>query len=171
MGRFGDDFLRRAADWSLAGVTANNPAEAVYLMNFRDADRARFEPDGSYQLRINARRTAARERVWPLPAYTAADLIPTWRNPNLANRYSGRRHDPDLTMDQDGGLRLDLQSEPPATGHEANWLPTSGAHPWFLILRLYRPQPTVIDAAWGVSSDHPRDLNLNKAPAPNPQAE
>jgi len=52
-------------------------------------------------------------------------------------------------MDQDGGLRLHLQAEPPATGHEANWLPTSGAHPWFLILRLYRPQPAVIDAAWG----------------------
>jgi hypothetical protein len=48
-GRFGDDFLRRAADRSLAGVTANNPAEAVYLIKFRDADRARFEPDGSYQ--------------------------------------------------------------------------------------------------------------------------
>jgi hypothetical protein len=40
MGRFGDDFLRRAADRSLAGVTANNPAEAAYLINFRDADGA-----------------------------------------------------------------------------------------------------------------------------------
>jgi hypothetical protein len=39
MGRFGDDFLRRAADRSLAGVTANNPAGAIYLINFRDADR------------------------------------------------------------------------------------------------------------------------------------
>jgi len=25
MGPFGDDFLRRAADWSLAGVAANSP--------------------------------------------------------------------------------------------------------------------------------------------------
>jgi hypothetical protein len=43
MGRFGDDFLRRAADRSLAGVTASNPAGAVYLINFQDADGARFK--------------------------------------------------------------------------------------------------------------------------------
>ena len=35
-GRFGDDFLRRAADQSLAGIAANDPAESVYLMNFED---------------------------------------------------------------------------------------------------------------------------------------
>jgi hypothetical protein len=34
--RFGDDFLRRAADQSLAGIAANDPAESVYLMNFED---------------------------------------------------------------------------------------------------------------------------------------
>jgi hypothetical protein len=43
MGRFGDDFLRRAADRLLAGVTASNPAGAVYLINFQDADGARFK--------------------------------------------------------------------------------------------------------------------------------
>ena len=38
MGRFGDDFLRRAADQSLAGIATNNPAEAVCLINFQDAE-------------------------------------------------------------------------------------------------------------------------------------
>jgi Protein of unknown function (DUF1214) len=69
-------------------------------------------------------------------------------------------------MDQDGELRLHLQAEPAATGHEANWLPTSGAHPWFLMLRLDRPATIVGHRrCMGMSSDHPRDLNLNKAPA------
>ena len=35
-GRFGDELLYRAADQSLAGIVANDPAEAVSLVNFRD---------------------------------------------------------------------------------------------------------------------------------------
>ena len=85
MGRFGDDFLRRAADRSLAGVTANNPAEAAYMINCRDADRATFEPDGGYQLRVNADGLPSLNAFWFLAAYTAADLHLI---PNLANRYS-----------------------------------------------------------------------------------
>ena len=53
-GRFGDDFLRRAADQSLAGITANDPAEAVYLVNFDDADGQKLSADGRYQLRFGA---------------------------------------------------------------------------------------------------------------------
>lgn len=53
-GRFGDDFLRRAADQSLAGITANDPAEAVYLVNFSDANGAKLSPQGRYELRFGA---------------------------------------------------------------------------------------------------------------------
>ena len=42
MGHFGDDFLQRAADQSMAGITANDPAESVYLVNFTDAEGARW---------------------------------------------------------------------------------------------------------------------------------
>jgi hypothetical protein len=28
------------------------------------------------------------------------------------------------------------------------WLPTSAEHPWFVILRMYRPHPAVIEAKW-----------------------
>jgi hypothetical protein len=82
------------------------------------------------------------DALWSLAAYTAADLNLI---PNPANRYSVGDHDPDLTTDEDGGLTLYLQPESPAPGQEANWLPTSGAHPWFLILRLYRPQSSVVE--------------------------
>ena len=49
-GRFGDDFLDRAADQSLAGITANDPAEAVYLVNFTDARGAKLSPQGRYEV-------------------------------------------------------------------------------------------------------------------------
>jgi hypothetical protein len=53
MGRLGDDFLRWAADQSLAGIAANDPAEAVYLVNFQDADGTKFSHEGHYQLQFN----------------------------------------------------------------------------------------------------------------------
>ena len=54
-GRFGDDFLHRAADQSLAGITANDPAEAVYLVNFDDARGAKLSPQGRYELHFRRR--------------------------------------------------------------------------------------------------------------------
>ena len=44
-GRFGDELLYRAADQSLAGIVANDPAEAVYLVNFSDDSDAKFSGD------------------------------------------------------------------------------------------------------------------------------
>ena len=61
-GRFGDDFLRRAADQCLAGIAANDPAESVYLLNFQDADGAPYAPQGRYRLHFS-RRAAAGGRV------------------------------------------------------------------------------------------------------------
>jgi hypothetical protein len=43
-GRFDDDFLQRAAGQSLASITANDPAEAVYLVKFNDAHDAKPSP-------------------------------------------------------------------------------------------------------------------------------
>ena len=68
--------------------------------------------------------------------------------PNTADRYSVGDRTPDLRWDHDGGLTIHLQPEPPSGDGEANWLPTSVTDPWFVILRMYRPHPEVIDATW-----------------------
>ena len=66
-GRFGDDFLRRAADQSLAGITANDPAEAVYLVNFDDADGAKLSPRDATNC-VSSPATSPRwTRSGPLP--------------------------------------------------------------------------------------------------------
>ena len=84
-GRFGDDFLRRAADQSLAGITANDPAEAVYLVNFSDAHGAKLSPQGRYELHFGAGELPPVDSFWSLAAYTEQDmnLIP---NPAAAIR-------------------------------------------------------------------------------------
>ena len=55
---------------------------------------------------------------------------------------------PGLARDPDGGLTIYLQPGSPGGKRAPNWLPTSAQHPWFVILRMYRPHPTVIEAKW-----------------------
>ncbi|MFO7533099.1 MAG: DUF1254 domain-containing protein [Candidatus Limnocylindrales bacterium] len=145
VGRFGDDFLKRAADQCLAGIAANDPAEAVYLLNFQDADGTPFTPQGRYELHFRADELPPVDAFWSLAAYTAADLNLI---PNEADRYSVGDHSGNLTRTNDGGLTLYLQCEAPDSGASGNWLPTSGNQPWFLILRMYRPGPAVLDGSW-----------------------
>jgi hypothetical protein len=144
-GRFGDNFLGRAADQSLAGIGANDPAEAVYLLNFEDADGAALAPHGRYRLRFAAAELPPVDAFWSLSAYTAADMNLI---ANSAGRYSVGDRTAGLSRDSDGGLTVHLQPEPPDGGADASWMPTSGDSPWFVILRLYPPQPAVLDGAW-----------------------
>ena len=144
-GRFGDDFLQRAADQSLAGITANDPAEAVYLVNFNDAHGAKLSPQGRYELCFGAGDLPPVDSFWSLAAYTAQDMNLI---PNPARRYSVGDRTPGLARDRDGGLRIYLQPGSPGGTREPNWLPTSAQHPWFVILRMYRPRPAVIEAKW-----------------------
>lgn len=143
IGRFGDDFLRRAADQCLAGIAANDPAEAVYLLNFQDAAGAPFAPHGKYELHFGADELPPVDAFWSLAAYTAADLNLI---PNPQDRYSVGDHS-GLALTADG-LTLHLQPEAPGGGDDANWLPTSAAEPWFLILRMYRPRAEVLEGEW-----------------------
>ena len=74
-GRYGDDFLRRAADQSLAGITANDPAEAVYLVNFDDADGDKLSPQAA-TAPFRRRDMPPVDSFWSLAMYSRADL--TW---------------------------------------------------------------------------------------------
>nr|BFD81786.1 hypothetical protein StreXyl84_11870 [Streptomyces sp. Xyl84] len=144
MGRFGDDFLKRAADQSLLGVAANDPAEAVYLLNFEDAEGNKLVSGGRYRLRFAMDALPPVDAFWSLTAYGEdMNLIP-----NPAGRYSVGDRSTGLQWDGDGGLTIHLQDEPPGQGMEANWLPTAKDGTWFVALRMYRPRPEAIDATW-----------------------
>ncbi|MFF0853064.1 DUF1254 domain-containing protein [Streptomyces sp. NPDC003280] len=144
MGRFGDDFLKRAADQALIGFAANDPAEAVYLLNFDDAEGKKLAPGGRYELHFPGDALPPVDAFWSLTAYGEdMNLIA-----NPADRYSVGDRSTGLRWDADGGLTVHLQSEAPAEEREANWLPTAGDGTWFVALRMYRPRPEVIDATW-----------------------
>ena len=86
-GRFGNDFLRRAADQSLAGIAANDPAESVYLLDFQDADGAKLDPAHRYTVHFTPDELPPVEGFWSLSAYTAEDLNLI---PNPIDRWLGR---------------------------------------------------------------------------------
>ena len=143
-GRYGDDFLLRAADQSLAGITTNDPAEAVYLVNFTDSEGRKLNGDGRYELRFDADDKPPADSFWSLALYgTDMNLVA-----NSAGRYSIGDRTPGLKTDADGGLTIHMQVESPGADAEANWLPTSSDSEWFVVLRMYLPRPEVIEAQW-----------------------
>lgn len=144
-GRFGNDFLRRAADQSLAGIAANDPAESVYLLNFQDSGGATLDPKHRYTLRFPPGELPPVDAFWSLTAYTAEDLNLI---ANPIDRYSVGDHASRLRIDGDGGLTLYLQPDPPAGEREPNWLPTSPKSRWFVILRMYRPGAAALEGSW-----------------------
>ncbi len=82
--------------------------------------------------------------MWSLTAYREdMNLIP-----NPAERYSIGDRSTGLRWDEDGGLTIHLQSDRPGQDEEANWLPTAEDGTWFVVLRMYRPHPEVMDASW-----------------------
>ncbi len=143
-GRYGDDFLLRAADQSLAGITTNDPAEAVYLVNFTDSDGKKLSGDSRYELRFGADDKPPADSFWSLALYgTDMNLVA-----NTADRYSIGDRTAGLKTDSDGGLTIRLQAESPGGDEEANWLPSPTDGEWFLILRMYLPRAEVIEAKW-----------------------
>jgi hypothetical protein len=60
----------------------------------------------------------------------------------VGDRTAGLQHDPD------GGLTIYLQPTTPGARRASNWLPTSPEHPWFVMLRMYRPRLSLVPAKW-----------------------
>jgi hypothetical protein len=142
--RFGDDFLQRAANQTLGGVAAGDPAEAVHLIGFADIDGNALSADARYELHFDGDDLPPVDAFWSLTGYTPdMNLIP-----NPLGRYTIGDRTEGLVTDPDGGLTIFLQTRPPGADREPNWLPIPAQGGWFAILRLYRPHPEVADAKW-----------------------
>lgn len=143
MGRFGDDFVKRAAEQALWGVAANDPEEAMYLAAFDDADGAKLST-GRYEIRFGPGGQPPVDAFWSLTAYNEdRNLIA-----NPIDRYSIGDRTPGLMTDPDGTLTLSLQPDSPGLDREANWLPIPAKGGWFIMLRMYLPRLEAVDAQW-----------------------
>jgi hypothetical protein len=143
IGRFGDEFLLRAADQSLVGITANDPVEAVYLVNLTDNSGEPLTGIHKYEVTFPKGYEPPVDAFWSMTIYgTDYNFIP-----NHINRYSIGDRTRGVKKNADGGTTFYFQNESPGPEKESNWLPT-GSEAWFTILRMYIPHPAVINAEW-----------------------
>jgi hypothetical protein len=126
----------------LAGIVANDPAEAVYLVNMQDAGGSPFSGEGEYELHFSGDNLPPVDAFWSLTLYKAdMNLVPT-----PANRYAVGDRTAGLVRDSDGGIKIYIQHAPPDDERIPNWLPCPESGTWFVILRLYQPHHEVISA-------------------------
>ncbi len=131
---------------AVLGIFGNSKQEAVYPAYFVDSDGKPL--DGSrrrYTLRLAKDAMPPVDAFWSLTMYSLPDRLLV---ANPLDRYL--INSPmlsALTRDADGGITLYLQHPSPGKEKESNWLPAPDG-PFFVILRLYRPEQSVLDGNW-----------------------
>lgn len=146
IGRAGlaDDWLLRAAVQCMAGMVANDPAEAMYLNTGLDSAGRLFEGENQYVLRFAPGGLPKVKEFWSLTLYD-----PTYNfTPNPMNRYSIGDRTQGLQQDSDGGLTIYIQSTSPGADKESNWLPATQQGLFLLVLRTYGPSDEILNQRW-----------------------
>ena len=143
MGKWNGNLLLRATA-AMKGLGALSADETIYAM--ADFDQ-RAEPlDGGhrYVLRFAAGGLPPVDAFWSVSMYGADRFFVD----NPIRRYSVGDRTTALVPDADGGLTIPIQHERPRR-LEQNWLPAPPG-PFYLILRLYHPQPEFLQGRYAI---------------------
>lgn len=134
--------MARAVFFFLACAPPKQIGKAsFYLSTFVDKAGAPLESSKSYRLRVPPDVPAA--QFWAATVYTT-DTASFIRD---VPRVEINSYDESIVKNEDGSV--DIFFGPEATkGHEANWIPTGEGENWFVIFRLYGPQPQLFDKTW-----------------------
>lgn len=116
------------------GIFANSREEAVYFQGYVDNPRRKLSGDRRYRIEGSVRLPAA---WWSVTLYNRHELL----HPDPHRRYSLASFN--LQTDEDGSFVIDVAPERPPDA--ANWLPSPPGEPFSLTLRVYRPQPQLLD--------------------------
>ncbi len=141
IGKWGDDFLRRASFAWLA-LAGNDPEEAIYTGAFHDSEGRTLSGAHDYRLHFDAGRMPPAYAFWSVTMYDADGYLVE----NPIRRYAIRDRTPGLRYNSDGSLDIYISRTQPA-GQEANWLPAAPGE-LSIVLRLYLPKPEVLDGSW-----------------------
>lgn len=141
MGVYGVYYLKRAIV-TQQGLGANRVADAVYPLNFADADGQPLNGSHKYRIRFEKGQLPPAHAFWSVTLYDAEG----YQVANSLNRFAVSSYMPFKT-NADGSLDLYIQNESPEKEWEANWLPApTGA--FNLTMRLYAPKSDVLTGRW-----------------------
>lgn len=143
---FAGDYELRGAG-AMAGWGGNDKIEAFYPLARVDGDG---EPlDGAHRYRLTLRTDPPARAFWSVTIYdTSYDGVAGYLVENPIGRYLVNGTTPGLVRGDDGSLTIVVQRDEPADAADrANWLPAPEG-PFYLVLRIYWPEPAALDGAW-----------------------
>jgi hypothetical protein len=141
MGVYGDYYLKRAIV-SMVGLGANQPEDAIYPMNFTDADGKPVDGNNNYVLHFSKEELPPVEAFWSITMYDKDGF----QAGNSLNRFAISSWMP-LKFNSDGSLDIYLQNGKPGSDKEANWLPAPKGV-LGITMRLYAPKLPALTGAW-----------------------
>jgi hypothetical protein len=142
VGVYGNYYLKRAII-AMAGLGANQPDDAIYPLNFSDADGNPVSAENNYVLHFTKEQLPPVAAFWSLTMYDAEGF----QVANPINRFAIGDRDA-LKFNGDGSLDLYIQNQSPGSEKESNWLPAPKSGILGLTLRLYSPRPQALDGRW-----------------------
>ena len=140
------DWTQRAAV-AVAGILANDPAEAVYPITRKDGNGQPL--DGSkhnYTLTFPADAFPPVNAFWSVTMYDGKTQLLI---KNSIDRYLiNSPMLPDLKKNADGSLTVYIQKDEPTDPvQKANWLPAPDG-PIYIVMRLYWPKEAALNGKW-----------------------
>lgn len=158
---YNEDWLLRAAA-VMVGIYGNDKSEAFYPVAYVDMDDEVL--DGSkhrYKIEFTKDEIPPAKYFWSITMYNKhADGVGGYMNENEINRYLINSTTEGLKYNEDGGFSVYIQHDSPSKEDEkSNWLPAPD-EPFYLMLRVYGPEPSALDGSWeppGVVKNDPKE--------------
>ncbi|MGC4933516.1 DUF1254 domain-containing protein [Gordonia sp. DT30] len=142
IGVYGNDYRKRA-QVTLVGLGANPPDDAVYPVLLTDAAGRPLTGDRAYTIHFDGDQLPPVNAFWSVTMYDGEG----YQVANELDRFALGDRDP-LRYNDDGSLDLYVQHTDPGGDKTSNWLPAPSSGALGVTLRLYAPQPGVLDGTW-----------------------
>jgi hypothetical protein len=115
----------------------------LYPATFTDIEGRPLNGTNDYVIHFNPGQTPPVDGFWSISMYNDKSLFVD----NPINRYTISKYTEGLKNNTDGSLDIYIQNTSPGADKESNWLPAPDAD-FKLTMRLYLPQPQVLNGTW-----------------------
>jgi len=139
-----NNYMNRAIA-AATGLYGNTKEEAVYTGSATDKDNQPLSGNNKYILKFPKGQLPEAKYFWSITMY---NLPKRFLVPNPINRYSIGGKSKGLKYEPNGDLIIYFYPESPGKDKESNWLPTPKNQDFNFVLRIYGPQPDVINNVW-----------------------
>lgn len=141
----GKDYVMKRAVGAAMGIYGNSKEEAYYTAYVVDNDRNPLDGSKNYVLHFSKDQVPPVKFFWSMTMYNLPQRLLVQ---NQINRYAIGSRTRGLQTNPDGSVDIYLQSKSPGSQKESNWLPSPPTGPYYMILRMYGPQGTLLSGNW-----------------------